>query len=65
MKRTLPQGEKKPNPGSLPAIMAKIALKGKCLEKAAIAAIASPQAVMLPGTNKELKKAGAFFNTIL
>jgi hypothetical protein len=45
--------------------MAKIALKGKCLEKAAIAAIASPQAVMLPGTNKELKKAGAFFNTIL
>ncbi len=33
---------KKPNPGSLPAIMAKIALKGKCLGKTAIAAIAAP-----------------------
>jgi hypothetical protein len=33
---------KEPNPGNLSAIMAKIALKGKCLGKAAIAAIASP-----------------------
>jgi len=56
--------EKKPNPGNLPAIMAKIALKGNCLEKPQSQRL-RPQAEMLPGANKELKKAGAFFNTIL
>jgi hypothetical protein len=44
--------------------MAKIALKGKCLEKPQSLRLRA-QAVMLPGANKELKKAGAFFNTIL
>jgi hypothetical protein len=53
---------KEPNPGSLPAIMAKIALKGKCLGKAAIAAIASPKACNCLRKNKVLKKAEAFFN---
>ncbi|MDT8379597.1 MAG: hypothetical protein RQ739_11965 [Desulfotignum sp.] len=64
MKSLFCQYRKKPNPGSLAAIMAKIALKGKCLEKPQSLRL-RPQAVMLPGANKELKKAGAFFNTIL